>query len=105
MARGRITDLPSFLEQNPMNWLAKKPSNYLNKLDQARVMALDAGNWCLDKKQKKSVYLFSHNENYRSSENYQLNFKVKLVNNLDSAVEHVGSSDLIKTAILVEGAT
>jgi general secretion pathway protein G len=102
MARGRIGDLPGLLEQNPMDWLARKPSNYLGAFYEVTAMELDAGNWYFDKKEKKLVYLFSHSENYRPFEINQLNFKVKLVNNRDNAVEHLGSKDLIKGAILVE---
>lgn len=102
MARGRIGDLPGLLEQNPMDWLARKPSNYLGAFYEVTAMELDVGNWYFDKKEKKLVYLFSHSENYGPFEINQLNFKVKLVNNRDNAVEHLGGNDLIKGAILVE---
>jgi general secretion pathway protein G len=102
MVRGRMGDLPGLAEQNPMDWLARKPSNYLGAFYEVTTMELETGNWYFDKKEKKLVYLFSHSENYGAFEINQLNFKVKLVNNRDSAVEHVGGIDLIRGAVLVE---
>lgn len=106
MARGRMTEVASLAGQNPMDWLAQKPANYLGAFYSADPAELDTGNWYFDKKEGKLVYLFSHSDNSDSGEPNQLNFRVKLVNNRDSAAKQaVGGNvgaDIFNGALLLQ---
>ena len=106
MARGRMNEVAGLAEQNPMDWLAQKPANYLGAFYQALPGELDAGNWYFDKKEHKLVYLFSHSDNSESAEPNQLSFKVKLVNNRDGAARQASGSytgtDMFNGAVLVQ---
>jgi prepilin-type N-terminal cleavage/methylation domain-containing protein len=94
ITRGRMRDAPTLAEQNPMDWLSKKPVNYLGDFYAPQEADLSAGNWYFDRKNKKLVYLFSHNDNFDDGERNQLNFKVKLVNNSGNSSKQVEESGL-----------
>jgi prepilin-type N-terminal cleavage/methylation domain-containing protein len=98
--RGRMNDLSGLGEQNPMDWLERKPPNYLGAFYGPNQDELELGNWFFDKKEKKLVYLYSRSENSDVTTPKRLNFKVKLINNRDSAVRQVGSGEIFNSAIL-----
>ncbi len=98
--RGRMNELPGLAEQNPIDWLKRKPPNYLGAFYGPSDDELELGNWYFDKKEKKLVYLYSRGENSDVSTPKQLNFRVKLVNNRDSAVRKDGSGEIFNSAIL-----
>lgn len=106
MARGRMNEVASLVEQNPMDWLAQRPSNYLGAFYVAVPSELEPGNWYFDKKEHKLVYLFSHSDNSESAEPNMLNFKVKLVNNRDNAVKQAAANangaDIFTGAVLLQ---
>jgi general secretion pathway protein G len=87
-SRGRMNELPGLLEQNPIDWLAQKPANYLGAFYHPGETELEAGNWYFDKMDHKLVYLYKHSDNSESAEPNQLNFKVKLVNNRENAARN-----------------
>lgn len=97
VVRGRMNELPGLAEQNPIDWLERKPPNYLGAFYGPGSDELERGNWYFDKKEKKLVYLFSKGEN---SDVNQLNFRVKLINNRDSAVRQDKRVELFNSAIL-----
>lgn len=87
-SRGRMNELPSLLLQNPIDWLARKPPNYLGAFYHPDEADLETGNWFFDKKNHKLVYLFRHSDNSDSAEPNQLKFKVKLVNNRENGSQN-----------------
>lgn len=87
-SRGRMNELPGLLLQNPIDWLAQKPPNYLGAFYHPGDNELETGNWYFNKKDHKLVYLFKHSDNSESAEPNQLNFKVKLVNNRDNVIRN-----------------
>ena len=100
VVRGRMNELPGLAEQNPFDWLERKPPNYLGAFYGPSRDELERGNWYFDKKEKKLVYLFSKGENSDASLPNQLNFRVKLINNRDSAVRQDRGGELFNSAIL-----
>ncbi len=106
MARGRMNEVASLAEQNPMDWLAQRPGNYLGAFYLVVPSELEPGNWHFDKREHKLVYLFNHSDYSESAEPNLLKFKVKLVNNRDHAVRQAAgnsnATDIFNGAVLMQ---
>ena len=77
LADGRAR-IPSLARQNPFDWLADKPANYLGEFDAPALDKLPAGNWLYDRKEQKIIYLFSNGNIFPGSELDSVKFKVIL---------------------------
>src|SRR6185369_8749308 len=51
----RVSEIPTLADENPMDWLADKPENYLGEFDGAPQQAA-AGKWFYDKRNRELVY-------------------------------------------------
>ena len=74
----RRDKLPALAGQNPFDWLADKPANYLGEFVQPDLEKLPAGNWLYDKKEQKVIYLFSNGNIFYSKAGDAVKFKVIL---------------------------
>lgn len=63
LTRGKSSDLPVLAQENPMNWLQKKPQNYGGEFYDPSPMTVDPGNWMFDLKTRDLIYV-PHNVNY-----------------------------------------
>lgn len=63
LTRGIASDLPSLVQDNPMNWLQQKPRNYSGEFYDPTPLAVESGNWVFDLKSRELVYVL-HNTNY-----------------------------------------
>ena len=70
--------LPALAQQNPFDWLADKPANYLGEFAQPDLAKLPAGNWLYDKKEQKIIYLFSNGNIFPTTRVDSMKFKVTL---------------------------
>ena len=70
--------LPALARQNPFDWLADKPANYLGEFAQPDLAKLPAGNWLYDKKEQKIIYLFSNGNIFPTTRVDSVKFKVTL---------------------------
>lgn len=61
--RGRPSDLDALVQDNPMNWLQKKPRNYSGEFYDPTPLAVESGNWVFDLKSRDLVYVI-RNANY-----------------------------------------
>lgn len=59
LVRNREQELLQLAQQNPMDWLAEKPGNYLGEIDVSTSENLEKGNWYFDKRDKRLLYLFA----------------------------------------------
>jgi general secretion pathway protein G len=50
-------------QDNPMNWLQKKPRNYAGEYYDPSPLAVDSGNWTFDLKSRDLIYV-PRNSNY-----------------------------------------
>jgi general secretion pathway protein G len=57
LVRGRIEDIKQLETENPMNWLAERPENYLGVFAGAPPDDLGPGKWYFDGQRKLLVYL------------------------------------------------
>ncbi len=63
VTRGRPSDLNALVQDNPMNWLQKKPRNYSGEFYDPTPLAVESGNWVFDLKSRDLVYVI-RNANY-----------------------------------------
>jgi prepilin-type N-terminal cleavage/methylation domain-containing protein len=63
MTRGKPSDAAALVQDNPMNWLQKKPNNYSGEFYDPTPLAVAAGNWVFDLKSRDLVYVV-RNANY-----------------------------------------
>ena len=70
--------IPELANQNPFDWLADKPANYLGEFFQPDLDKLPAGNWLYDKKEQKVIYLLNHGNIFPGARVDVVKFKVIL---------------------------
>lgn len=63
---GRMSDIPTLADENPMNWLAEKPPNYLGELDAAPADE-PKGQWFFDKRNRELVYTVNNRRHFSPS--------------------------------------
>ncbi|HEU0219931.1 MAG TPA: prepilin-type N-terminal cleavage/methylation domain-containing protein [Gallionella sp.] len=61
--RGKPSDVAALAQDNPMNWLQKKPRNYSGEFYDPTPLSVDSGNWVFDLKTRELVYVV-RNTNY-----------------------------------------
>jgi general secretion pathway protein G len=57
LTRGKTSDVAALAEDNPMNWLQKKPGNYAGEFYEPTPKSVESGNWVFDLKTRDLVYL------------------------------------------------
>lgn len=77
LADGRAR-IPALARQNPFDWLADKPANYLGEFDAPELDKLPNGNWLYDRKEQKIIYLFSNGNIFPGTGLDVVKFKVIL---------------------------
>lgn len=65
----RMSEIPTLADENPMNWLAEKPENYLGERDSSPVTPLE-GTWYFDKRNRELIYTV-HNRRHFSPSVYR----------------------------------
>ena len=75
---GQRTEIAALARQNPFDWLADKPANYLGEFAQPELDKLPAGNWLYDKTEQKIIYLLSEGNIFPATKVDVVKFKVIL---------------------------
>lgn len=75
---GGSIDLANLAEQNPLNLLKNKPTNYAGELFQPTNDDIGKGNWCFDRHDKSLIYLLNNGNSFLDAPTKRLKFKVKL---------------------------
>ncbi|MGZ5885091.1 MAG: type II secretion system protein [Burkholderiaceae bacterium] len=78
-AQGRVKEVPSLLEQNPMAWLAQRPSNYLGEFYAPKSEDVVSGYWYFDLQKRNLIYSVNNNAHFHSEERNRIRFQVRLV--------------------------
>jgi len=65
LTRGKPSDVAALVEDNPMNWLQKKPSNYAGEFYEPTPQSVEPGNWVFDLKTRDLVYLVRNAANFK----------------------------------------
>jgi len=60
MTLGMGGELSDISTENPMNWLAQKPVNYLGEFNAIKPGAIESGNWAFDRSVHELIYVPDH---------------------------------------------
>jgi prepilin-type N-terminal cleavage/methylation domain-containing protein len=63
LTRGKPSDVAPLAQDNPMNWLQKRPLNYAGEYYDPTPLAVESGDWVFDLKSRDLVYVV-RNANY-----------------------------------------
>ncbi len=63
VTRGKPSDVAALAQDNPMNWLQKKPPNYAGEFYDPTPLSVESGNWMFDLKTRDLIYVV-RNANY-----------------------------------------
>lgn len=102
LLNGKTEEISRLTEQNPMNWLAEKPTNYVGEYYSPKPGLIATGNWYFDVPTKNLVYLaHSYDHLHVTGEENKLRFQAKVVSSssLGSVSAPVDKSD----SKLIEG--
>jgi type II secretory pathway pseudopilin PulG len=78
-AKGEAAALHALAEDNPMNWLAEKPGNYLGEFDALDPRKIGRTGWVFDARDKSLVYLLPNAESFSFGSARLLRFKVEFL--------------------------
>jgi len=78
-ASGQGAALHALEDDNPMNWLERKPGNYLGEFAAPDPEQIGRNGWVFDTRDKSLVYLLSNAESFSFGEARLLRFKVKFL--------------------------
>ncbi len=62
----RMSEIPALADDNPMNWLAERPPNYLGELDSAPADE-PKGQWYFDMRKRELVYTVNNRRHFSPS--------------------------------------
>ena len=57
LTHGKSSDVTALIQDNPMNWMQKKPGNYAGEFFDPTLQSAESGNWVFDLKTRDLVYL------------------------------------------------
>ena len=64
ITRGKPSDVAALMQDNPINWLQKKPLNYAGEFYDLTPLAAEGGNWAFDLKSHHLVYLLRNSNHF-----------------------------------------
>ena len=79
MASGGPDALLTISEENPIEWLVRRPENYLGEYYSPDEAELPKGSWYFDKASRSLVYLAAAPKSFSAETSKFLRFKVKLL--------------------------
>ena len=65
LTRGKSSDVAALAQDNPMNWLQKRPRNYAGEFYDPTTPSVESGNWVFDLKSRDLVYLVRNGNYFR----------------------------------------
>ena len=65
LTRGKSSDVAALAQDNPMNWLQKRPRNYAGEFYDPTTLSVESGNWVFDLKSRDLVYLVRNGDHFR----------------------------------------
>lgn len=65
LTRGNASDVQALVQDNPMNWLQKKPANYAGEFYEPTPLAAGPGNWVFDLKTHDLIYVVRNGEYFK----------------------------------------
>lgn len=69
MASGTGPGVNGISQENPMDWLSRKPPNYAGEFNTINPSAIETGNWVFDIGTRELIYLPNHAEYFMPAKN------------------------------------
>ncbi|MGB8517021.1 MAG: hypothetical protein WCD45_03940 [Gallionella sp.] len=85
ITRGHADDVITLARDNPMNWLQKRPRNYLGEFFDPVAASAVEGNWLFDLKSRELVYLIDHHNYFKPGSDDQQWVRFHLVPHYETA--------------------
>ena len=102
MIAGRQKEIPALAGQNPMNWLAQKPPNYLGEFSSPDIKKLASGNWFFDRSDGKLVYLLNQRNIFDPKDSELPKFKVSFSKGSENVAGSVEKLALVPVQVRKE---
>lgn len=64
LVKGQIQAIPHLAEDNPMDWLAEQPANYVGERFAPQASEVPKGSWYYDLKDRQLVYVVSRDSHF-----------------------------------------
>jgi general secretion pathway protein G len=65
MTRGKSSDAVVLDQENPMNWLQRKPRNYAGEFYDPTPLSVESGNWVFDLKSRDLIYVMRNADYFK----------------------------------------
>jgi general secretion pathway protein G len=91
----------ALLEENPLDWLAKKPDNYLGEFYSPELEKMPGGNWLFDRRDRCLIYLLNNHKSFYFQASNLLKFKVEFARLQGQAAQATGRPAEVPTALVL----
>src|SRR5579859_3235109 len=100
----RLSEIATLADENPINWLASPPENYLGEYDAAPPTDV-AGNWYFDRTQRELVYTVNNRRHFvpGSGGDYTLRYRAMPVQAQQAATANGSRSQKWISLVQVQG--
>ena len=65
LTRGKSSDVAALAQDNPMNWLQKRPRNYAGEFYDPTPLTVESDNWVFDLKSRDLIYLVRNADHFK----------------------------------------
>ena len=98
----RVSEIQTLADENPMDWLAQKPGNYLGELDSAPTDE-QKGQWYFDKRDRELVYTVDNRRHFSPSmyRDFSVRYRAMRVSTGTVTESSPGSADTWVNLVLV----
>ena len=96
LLNGKAADMAELAQDNPMDWLAEPPANYVGDRFAPPVGAVPKGSWYFDLKDRHLVYLVSRGEHFTPNQQgrKEVRYAVRLIFTQNKAKADPKSADI-----------
>lgn len=92
MLDNRMSEISALADENPLNWLAEKPPNYLGELEAAPIVE-PKGQWYFDRRNRELVYTVNNRRHFSPSSYRDFNIRYRLMRTNAGAVTDSASKN------------
>lgn len=65
LTRGKASDAGALAQDNPVNWLQKKPHNYAGEFYDPTPLSVESGKWMFDLKSRELIYVVRNADHFK----------------------------------------
>jgi general secretion pathway protein G len=102
-ASDRQNQLPALAGQNPIDWLAEKPANYLGAYMAPEMEKLPSSHWFFDRSNAELIYILNRGNTFGAHRSELLQFKVSLRQAFSTRAQSSSPVDAPEVALIQVG--